>query len=127
MPSKCVKLSGCWIGIGTEIEVDSSGNITSRELKLVKQIQKINENVYRVSEIYYFLNGAINYSSPNYLISIGKNKNDFISSDSFGPGIDFYDVEKKSMVYRYNLNGLTIDDTNPYSSLNGTFKLKKNE
>lgn len=39
--------------------------------------------------------------------------------------IDFYNVDDSLMTYRYSINGLTINGSNPYSSQSGTFKLKK--
>lgn len=127
MPSKsnCVKLSGYWIGTGIEYGIDVSGNIQKTELKLVKQIQKISDDVYKVDETYYNMNGAINYGPITYLISTGDDKKDFITSDSRGMGVDFYNVVDNTMIYRYNINGITISIDEQYSSLNGTFKLKK--
>lgn len=127
MPSKsnCVKLSGYWIGTGIEYGIDVSGNIQKTELKLVKQIQKISDDVYKVDETYYNINGTINYGPVTYLISTGDDKKDFITSDSRGMGVDFYNVVDNTMIYRYNINGITISIDEQYSSLNGTFKLKK--
>ena len=127
MPSKsnCVKLSGYWIGTGIEYGIDVSGNIQKTELKLVKQIQKISDDVYKVDETYYNINGTINYGPVTYLISTGDDKKDFITSDSRGMGVDFYNVVDNTMIYRYNINGITISEDEQYSSLNGTFKLKK--
>lgn len=127
MPSKsnCVKLSGYWIGTGIEYGIDVSGNIQKTELKLVKQIQKISDDVYKVDETYYNMNGTINYGPVTYLISTGDDKKDFITSDSRGMGVDFYNVVDNTMIYRYNINGITIGNGERYSSLNGTFKLKK--
>ena len=127
MPSKsnCVKLSGYWIGTGIEYGIDVSGNIQKIELKLVKQIQKISDDVYKVDETYYNMNSSINYGPVTYLISTGDDKKDFITSDSIPMGIDFYNVVDNTMIYRYNINGITISIDEQYSSLNGTFKLKK--
>jgi hypothetical protein len=127
MPSKsnCVKLSGYWIGTGIEYGIDVNGNIQKTELKLFKQIQKISDDVYKVDETYYNMNGTINYGPITYLISTGDDKKDFITSDSRGMGLDFYNVVDNTMIYRYNINGITIGVDEPYSSLNGTYKLKK--
>jgi len=113
------------MGTGIEYEIDVSGNIQKTELKLVKQIQKISGDVYKVDETYYFMNSTINYGPVSYLISTGDDKKDFITSDSYGIGVDFYNVDDSTMIYRYNINGITISEDEPYSSLNGTFKLKK--
>lgn len=123
--SHCVKLTGYWMGTGIEYGIDVSGNIKKTELKLVKQIQKISDDVYKVDETYYSMNGTINYGPISYLISTGDDKKDFITSDSRGMGIDFYNVDNSTMIYRYNINGITISVDEPYSSLNATFKLKK--
>lgn len=113
------------MGMGIEYQIDSSGNIQKNELKLVKQIQKISDDVYKVDETYYTTNGLIDYGPVSYLISTCNDKKNFISSDPYGAGIDFYDVDGSTMIYRYNINGITPSITEPYSSLNGTFKLKK--
>lgn len=124
--SNCVKLTGYWMGTGIEYGIDVSGNIQKTELKLIKQIQKISDDVYKVDETYYLMDGTVDYVSEPFLISTGTDKKNFITSATYGPGIDFYTVNESTMIYRYNINGVTISgDDYPYSSLNGTFKLKK--
>lgn len=113
------------MGTGFEYGMDVSGNVQKTELKLVKQIQKISCDVYKVDETYYNMNGTINYGLVTYLISVGNDKKEFITSDSTGMCIDFYNVDDSLMTYRYSINGLTINGSNPYSSQSGTFKLKK--
>lgn len=38
---------------------------------------------------------------------------------------DVYNVDDSTMIYRYNINGITISEDEPYSSLNRIFKLTK--
>jgi len=103
MPSSHIQLEGEWIGKGVEKELLPDGSLQTAELSLV-----------------------------TYLINTGGNNEKFISSDSFGIGIDFYNVEGKHMKYRYNINGATPNimadipsEIQPFTSLDGTFKLKR--
>lgn len=125
MSSTHIKLEGQWVGYGTETELDANNTIQKTDLKLIKNIEKVSKNTYKVTETYYYMNETINYGPVNYIISTGCKDEKFICSDSLGMGIDFYNVNGKYMIYRYNINGIPISQSQPYSSLDGNFKLKK--
>lgn len=125
MSPKCGKLSGNWEGFGIEQNLDVSGNVSETKLRLVKQIVKVAKDTYKVTDTYYYEDNTINYGPVTYLIGTGGNKKNFMNEDDSGMGINFTKVDGTCMNFRYNANGLPIDELNPYPSLDGTYELKK--
>jgi hypothetical protein len=103
----------------------NDGTIEVINLKLEKQISKTTiSDVYLVKEIFYYLDGSVNYGPTSYLINT-DNKKEFICADEYptGTGVDKYVIGNEQLKYSYNVDG--ISDGTKWKSLVGEFILKK--
>jgi hypothetical protein len=119
------EIVGSWISIGEEVRLLNDGTIEVINLKLEKQISKTTiSDVYLVKEIFYYLDGSVNYGPTSYLINT-DNKKEFICADEYptGTGVDKYVIGNQQIKYSYNVDG--ISDGTKWKSLVGEFILKK--
>jgi hypothetical protein len=121
------ELVGFWSAIGEEVRlINDRTTIEVVNLRLEKQISKtVISDVYLVKEIFYYLDGSVNYGPTSYLINT-DGKNEFVCADEYptGTGIDKYIISNDGQLkYSYNVDG--INDGTKWIALVGEYILKK--
>lgn len=109
-------IEGLWEGTGEEITLLENGVIKKICLKLFFEIKKVEGNTYIGKTKYFLIDGPLHFEE-NFLIL--RNGDEFISEDSSGSGINFYNFEQgfhlfglNKLTYKYNLNGSSLGNLN---------------
>jgi hypothetical protein len=117
--------TGNWEGLGVQYGlVRNSSAVEQIILKLVKVVNKYEENIYVVTDTYYYEDGTINYGPTNSLIST-NGANNLTTADDTGSGIDTYLFSNDKMTFTYDANSIseTVDPT--YKAIIGIYNLVK--
>ena len=114
------ELEGTWVGEGVGTGLFNN-NFEIDAYKIVMKFERINNNCYKFTRTYFFLDGTIIYGPIDNLIDT-NGKNNFIFGDYYGVGVDQISFDSENMEYNNNINSTIAG----YSeSLNLVQNLKK--
>ena len=116
--------TGNWEGLGVEYGLVRDSSVVEQTiLKLVKVVNKYEENIYIVTDTYY-KDGKINYG-PTYSLISTNGGNSLTTADDTSSGIDTYLFSSDKMTFTYDANSISETVDPKYESLIGIFNLVK--